>query len=56
MTDKIVIKTEYWKDNKLMIESSGEFGADKTIPEISKVAHKALENNMANIITEYLTK
>jgi len=49
----IKLNIEYWKDDKLMFESSGAVNVtDKTIPQISKLSKKLFDIGMADIVTE----
>ncbi len=57
MVNKIVIKVEYWEDNKILSQSASSF--DPTylkFDEMCKFAAHKFKNTMSNVFTEYLTQ
>ena len=57
MANKIVMKVEYWEDDKLVSDHNGSFMTDNlTIVQIREIAKDAFRNSLSNVMTDLLTK
>jgi len=55
--NKIVIKVEYWEDDKLLLKDAGAVDiTDKTLKEVFKLVVDMFRDNISNVFTEYITK
>jgi len=57
MVNKIVIRAQYWEDDKILSDHNGAFMTDNlTIVQIREIAKDAFRNSLANVLTDLLTK
>ena len=57
MVNKIVIRAQYWEDDKIISDHNGAFMTDNlTMVQVREIAKKTFVNSLSNVITDCLTK